>query len=828
MEAAINSWEFNPREILLSPRKVKGIFHKPMIDKDGEFITADAIRKSIPDYMHLPALHDFHKERPVGIATKIYELSGGKFFFEGVIKATADCDDIWQKISSGNYDQVSIFGKRTAYNSNCNLPQNMRSGPCITDGVRLDSISVCDENARNPQTSLEVQKAKVLFDAQTIIKAEDSSSSLMHSSTDYAGKKVRVSVKKCPACKREEPNTISKEDGDVTEEVEKGKFDSMGRNYKRPTTTEEPVPPKERNEGQKVRIRQARPGEKFEKANGDYEYSEDRPTTRDKSPHTSNISGEKKEKQPAPKGRYNPGTPRYAPETNPPKTEARSGNPPSERKPGEAAHNKPPAGHKPTGNVKFTSHTTKRGTEPMATVGAEYGHPGAKIGGNQLVPPDNKERPENTKRKNSVGTKLKSRSEKAANYPEGKAPISEMTREQRLAWGKKNSRHNKEPFKKGDEHGDDMTEEVEKSVAEDLEDESYDEDEDKDFKHAKSTDKDGKWSKKKDPDGTVKMSKAEEEGDVEKAEDEPVEKAEEDMEKAEEDDVEKGRTDRIPKSGIVSPDSRTDHESNKETSSTLGRGAKEYSGFKTKATRKQDKNNEISDIEHYHAMEGMRNLHKSDEEEPVEKAEDEPEEPKKQKKGKPSEVEEEEEDEEEEEEVEKGQYDREPKSYLHGKSTHQYNKDTLKEGGSAKHSQAMGKITRTLRANVKTHTATHAQNKDDAAAGLKNMTKAGEQMDENETDVEYVTKALVPIEEIDTIVKARTEEISKAYMGQLEEIKKAYDVKFVELSSKIEKMEQETIRKGANPVIIPELLRMSGEAATSNADAIARMQAGRT
>jgi len=730
MEAAINSWEFNPREILLSPRKVKGIFHKPMIDKDGEFITADAIRKSIPDYMHLPALHDFHKERPVGIATKIYELSGGKFFFEGVIKATADCDDIWQKISSGNYDQVSIFGKRTAYNSNCNLPQNMRSGPCITDGVRLDSISVCDENARNPQTSLEVQKAKVLFDAQTIIKAEDSSSSLMHSSTDYAGKKVRVSVKKCPACKREEPNTISKEDGDVTEEVEKGKFDSMGRNYKRPTTTEEPVPPKERNESQKVRIRQARPGEKFEKADGDYEYSEDRPTTRDKSPHTSNISGEKKEKQPAPKGRYNPGTPRYAPETYPPKTEARSGNPPSERKPGEAAHNKPPAGHKPTGNVKFTSHTTKRGTEPMATVGAEYGHPGAKIGGNQLVPPDNKERPENTKRKNSVGTKLKSRSEKAANYPEGKAPISEMTREQRLAWGKKNSRHNKEPFKKGDEHGDDMTEEVEKSVAEDLEDESYDEDEDKDFKHAKSTDKDGKWSKKKDPDGTVKMSKAEEEGDVEKAEDEPVEKAEE--------------------------------------------------------------------------------------------------EPKKQKKGKPSEAEEEEEDEEEEEEVEKGQYDREPKSYLHGKSTHQYNKDTLKEGGSAKHSQAMGKITRTLRANVKTHTATHAQNKDDAAAGLKNMTKAGEQMDENETDVEYVTKALVPIEEIDTIVKARTEEISKAYMGQLDEIKKAYDAKFVELSSKLEKMEQETIRKGTNPVIIPELLRMSGEAATSNADAIARMQAGRT
>lgn len=103
----------------------------------------------------------------------------------------------------------------------------------------------------------------------------------------------------------------------------------------------------------------------------------------------------------------------------------------------------------------------------------------------------------------------------------------------------------------------------------------------------------------------------------------------------------------------------------------------------------------------------------------------------------------------------------------------------------------------------------------------------GEQMDEQENDVEYVTKALVPIEEIDTIVKARTEEISKAYMGQLDEIKKAYDAKFVELSSKIEKMETETIRKGGQVVVIPELLGGSTGGSMSNADAIARMQAGR-
>ena len=102
----------------------------------------------------------------------------------------------------------------------------------------------------------------------------------------------------------------------------------------------------------------------------------------------------------------------------------------------------------------------------------------------------------------------------------------------------------------------------------------------------------------------------------------------------------------------------------------------------------------------------------------------------------------------------------------------------------------------------------------------------GEPMEEQPNDVEYVTKALVPIEEIDTIVKARTEEISKAYVAQLDEIKKAYDAKFQELNSKVEKMEQETIRKGGSIVVIPELMGTDG--AGSNADALTRMQAGRT
>ena len=58
-KSEVKEWTFDPTEILKSKRKITGTFHKPEIDKDGEYITSDAIRKSIPDYMHLPALHDF-------------------------------------------------------------------------------------------------------------------------------------------------------------------------------------------------------------------------------------------------------------------------------------------------------------------------------------------------------------------------------------------------------------------------------------------------------------------------------------------------------------------------------------------------------------------------------------------------------------------------------------------------------------------------------------------------------------------------------------------------------------------------------------------------
>lgn len=810
IEKSVQEWDFDPKEILASPRKVQGIFHQPVVDKDGELITPEGMRNAVPDFMHLPALHDFHKERPVGLATKIKELSGGRFFFEGVIKATSDCDDIWEKVKTGNYDQVSIFGKRTKYNNQCSMPQNMRSGTCVTDGVRLDSISVCDENARNPQTSLEVKKARTVLDADTIgkqwgrndegifgeikkaeypaprakekppgkfdsmgrnfkpkpkdeeKKAETAEgSNLMHTSTDHADKKgykinvkgevirtdtksratcpqhERADIGKCPVCKKEEPNTISKD-------VEKGE-------KKKRKVSEAEI---ERNiaRSQDQWEQQRENPRDFGYINKGEDVEEHPPTGEKGSPHKVGAVGEPRKKEPAPKGRYDPGTPRVPPQTFPPKTKARGGNPDTERKPGEASRNTHPAGHKPIG-VKFSGTRYKEGEgrkpgsikEPMTTVGVEYGHPGASVGSDKLIPPGKDEpAPERTAKQKSAGKKLVPRSEKMANYPEGKEPIKEMTREQRLAWGKKNARRKSavqyehwtdpksevtEGYKKGDDEGDAMSEQdVEKSAAEELKNESYEEDEDKDVKRAKPTDKEGRWNKKGDPNGTVKMSKA-------KEDDEPEE------------------------------------------------------------------------------------------------------EPKKQKKGKPSEEDEQEEVqeeayEEEEEDVEKGN------THGVGYGTHRGKMPAKVHGHSGSEQRESRKQERRQEAGIADY------RKESAMAGLKNMQKAkgdeeqsesfnpstvskGEPMEEHEVeDVEYVTKALVPIEEIDTIVKARTEEISKAYVAQLDEIKKAYDAKFVELTSKVEKMEQETIRKGGNVVVIPEL--MGYDSTSSNADALARMQAGRS
>lgn len=224
-------WGFDIKGILGSIRKIRGTFHVPKVDKDNEIITSGAMDKAMHDYMHLPIISEYHKERPIGIVTKSWKTSDGKYQFEGVIKATHDCDDIWEKVKKGEYDMLSIAGKRTEMSEECSMHPLLRGDkPCITKGLRLDSISACDEGARNDQTSLEMAKAsegsvylcsstlELTQVKDTLIKATDTTSSLIHVTTDGTRKKGE-----CMACKKgkKPPELVKSEEQEDPETEEK-------------------------------------------------------------------------------------------------------------------------------------------------------------------------------------------------------------------------------------------------------------------------------------------------------------------------------------------------------------------------------------------------------------------------------------------------------------------------------------------------------------------------------------------------------------------------------------------------------------------------------
>lgn len=843
-EPAVKEWNFNPDEILSSPRKVKGIFHQPVVDKDGEIINSKGMRDAVPDFMHLPALHDFHKERPVGLATKVQELGGGRFYMEGVIKATHDCDDVWEKVKTGNYGQMSIFGKRTKYNNQCALPQSMRSGPCVTDGVRLDSISICDENARNPQTSLEMMKAKVVFDADELRKADiekgardrivfssrdptkdpntkprvlqttvenkktyqvrsfraegnrkypkddwdpagkpyskndekkaetAGESSLMHTSTDYAGGKVKIT--KCPRCNKPKENpvtTISKED-------EVGKAAAhMGKRVDPNLVHDTRAIARRLKDGTEI-------GEGVrQQTNSDIEAGMKLHKAEDNEPSAPEETATK----------YKPFKGKTKELPRHPFTETGSAHPKRSKEgyPLVEGPNVPPKSKRPAG-AKGTAPKPENFTERNEKV-EELKRKSAERGSIILEHAKEKKQEDGPKRKlYRVGAPIKSIRAKVQKADDMEDDVEKGTRptvtEEPLA--KKSPK--KSPYPKFESQGEGRRgEQFDKAAADDLADDDYDEDEDKEFKHLKPSDKEGNWNKSKNPNGTPGLKKAKKQGY--KGEEEEQEEA--DWKEFEEE-------------------------------------AKERKMKKAKADKGPDEEDE-------------------------ERLEEE-----------------EEAEEEEEEEVEKGKYSlSEPRHQREaveaggaGRRLH----EAEMEAEEAKNPSYSGSWEKTKRAQAATAHAVEVGKKraerdlDSPAArrstsargviGLGKMTEGtmrkggkgdedasselfdpstvtkGEHMvDETETeqDVEYVTKALVPIEEIDTIVKARTEEISKAYMSQLDEITKAYDEKVGLLAARIEKMENETIRKGGSVVVIQELLDNGGVGAKSNADAVAQMQAGR-
>ena len=804
------TWTYNPSPLLESPRKVSGVFHKAVVDKDGEMITPDAIRESIPDYMHLPALHDFHKERPVGLATKVWENSDGSFGFEGVIKATEDCDDVWEKIKKGNYDHVSIFGKREQGNNNCSLPTPLRSGACITTGVRLDSISVCDGNARNDSTSLEVRKGmRMVFDADELKKADVEKG---HTQTNREGA--------YRAFHKEQRETGGKERYNNLPETSKEK---VHRADVRPKFTK----------AKKAEIEETPPMSDGEREAWKNKLMFADKKTRDKIYNAfPDINAKKAETT---DGELQHASTDYA-------KEKKCGTKCKRKITVEKADDIDNEDRMEQRGTKTGSTTKEKGAYlPHRETGSEHpkrskeGYP-LKTGGDTA--------PASHHPAGDKGT-----APPVENFTERNARV-EILRE-RIADKAKDT--TAESARKQDDSAKPKRGTIGRSIgvkkAEDMDVEKGEERippaEEKTptkTRRAKEGDKKATWAKK------PAFDKADTE-DEENWQKEAFDKLEEEEPgraadyRQHERGGEKGKRQYFKKG----------EEDTEEKAFKTSKWGKDTPKKDVQAVREYNKENakhgnfgqEKRDVEA-----GMRkltgdNMRKGDDEdddtmtEPVKKSKKaklEPEEPEKF-----EEPEEEEEDEDEsleeeedeseekppkkvekaEEEVEKGELDRTPLSS--GKSSHQYAKESL--SGSAKNSQDWGAKVRSSRKTMRDTPHTAAADKRSGAEGLKLM--KGETMEEEYEEQEFITKAMVPIEEIDTIVKARTEEISKAYIAQFDEIKKAYDAKFLELTSKVEKMENETIRKGGQIVVIPQLMGMDGSSSMSNADALAKMQAGR-
>jgi len=260
-------WEQDIQKILKSNRIAEMTFHVPVVDKDMEYITAKAMAEALEDYQHFPIINEFHKERPVGVAEKIWQTQEDEFQALIRIREDPSVDDVWDKIKSKQYNQVSIAGRRTEYSSECNLHQSQRSKerPCRTTGLRLDSISVCDEAARNDNTSLAVVKAGledpgafvyttslVLTQVEdTLIKAETTDSSLIHPVTDGTKLRSKKTGDKMKKCNEKTPVKKGDEKEETDEKKEAMKEEADEKEETESKATEPEISEKEEKEEEK-------------------------------------------------------------------------------------------------------------------------------------------------------------------------------------------------------------------------------------------------------------------------------------------------------------------------------------------------------------------------------------------------------------------------------------------------------------------------------------------------------------------------------------------------------------------------------------------------
>ena len=142
-----------------STRMIEGIATAPVMDREKEIILSEAIQKALPDYLKLPVLHYNHTERPIGMVTEARIVESGGLYVKAFIKDTKDADDVWERITKGEINAFSIYGRRRQGSSECKLHPNSRTSPCITKSIYLDSITLCGDNKVNPATHFNIIKS---------------------------------------------------------------------------------------------------------------------------------------------------------------------------------------------------------------------------------------------------------------------------------------------------------------------------------------------------------------------------------------------------------------------------------------------------------------------------------------------------------------------------------------------------------------------------------------------------------------------------------------------------------------------------------------------
>ena len=150
-----------------STRKIEGLATGEGLDKDNEIILAKALKKAIPFYMKLPVLTVDHTERPVGLCDELSLKDDNQVYLKGWIKDTVDADDVWNRILKGvnepdapdALNAFSIYGRRIKGTSPCKLHPSVRTDPCVSEEVYIDSITLCGNNKRYPEATFNIVKA---------------------------------------------------------------------------------------------------------------------------------------------------------------------------------------------------------------------------------------------------------------------------------------------------------------------------------------------------------------------------------------------------------------------------------------------------------------------------------------------------------------------------------------------------------------------------------------------------------------------------------------------------------------------------------------------